>query len=235
MKHYQTYIAALLAACTLGLSSCSDELMSSMNTDPSKVTTIDPNAQLTMAELQTYGDLDMVNVYRNYHYGFTQHLMGCWNTTNYAGRHTNDDSQMMIMWVDIYTKSLKNVVDAIYRTNNDPTQVNINSVLRIYRVYLASLLTDVYGDVPYSEAGLGYLEGIQTPKFDRQEDIYNDFFVELADAGSKLSASGDNVTGDVIYNGDVNKWKKLANSLRMRFAMRISTTAASSRAPTTMR
>ena len=155
MKHYQTYIAALLAACTLGLSSCSDELMSSMNTDPSKVTTIDPNAQLTMAELQTYGDLDMVNVYRNYHYGFTQHLMGCWNTTNYAGRHTNDDSQMMIMWVDIYTKSLKNVVDAIYRTNNDPTQVNINSVLRIYRVYLASLLTDVYGDVPYSEAGLG--------------------------------------------------------------------------------
>lgn len=222
MKYYKAYIATLLTACTLGITSCSDELMEDMNTDPSKVTTIDPNAQLTMAELQTYGDLDMVNQYRNYIYGFTQHLMGCWNTSNYAGRHTLDNSQMMLMWVDIYTKSLKNVIDAMYRTQDDPEQVNIHSVLRIYRVYLMSILTDIYGDIPYSEAGLGYLEGIDTPKFDTQEDIYNDFFVELTEAGRALSVTGDDVTGDVIYNGDMNKWKKLANSLRMRFAMRIS-------------
>jgi hypothetical protein len=55
--------------------------------------------------------------------------------------------------------------------------------------------------------------------------IYNDFFVELSDAAAKLDAGKDRITGDVIFNGDVIKWKKLANSLRLRFAMRISDVA----------
>ena len=72
-------------ACALFFASCSDEYMENMNTDPSKAATIDPNAQLTTAQLQTYGDLSMMEIYRNYHYAFTQQLMGCWNTTNYGG------------------------------------------------------------------------------------------------------------------------------------------------------
>lgn len=206
----------------LFFASCSDEYMENMNTDPSKAATIDPNAQLTTAQLQTYGDLSMMEIYRNYHYAFTQQLMGCWNTTNYGGRHTLDNNEMSRIWTSFYTQSLKNIIDAQYRTAEDAEKVNINSVLRIYRVYLMSIITDTYGDAPFSEAGLGFLEGKFNPKYDKQEDIYNAFFLELEDAVNKIDPTKDKVTGDLIYAGDVTKWQQLANSLRLRFAMRIS-------------
>ena len=216
------YITILTMACALFFASCSDEYMENMNTDPSKAATIDPNAQLTTAQLQTYGDLSMMEIYRNYHYAFTQQLMGCWNTTNYGGRHTLDNNEMSRIWTSFYTQSLKNIIDAQYRTAEDAEKVNINSVLRIYRVYLMSIVTDTYGDAPFSEAGLGFLEGKFNPKYDKQEDIYNTFFLELEDAVNKIDPTKDKVTGDLIYAGDVTKWQQLANSLRLRFAMRIS-------------
>ena len=216
------YITIITMACALFFASCSDEYMENMNTDPSKAATIDPNAQLTTAQLQTYGDLSMMEIYRNYHYAFTQQLMGCWNTTNYGGRHTLDNNEMSRIWTSFYTQSLKNIIDAQYRTAEDAEKVNINSVLRIYRVYLMSIITDTYGDAPFSEAGLGFLEGKFNPKYDKQEDIYNAFFLELEDAINKIDPTKDKVTGDLIYAGDVTKWQQLANSLRLRFAMRIS-------------
>lgn len=216
------YITIITMACALFFASCSDEYMENMNTDPSKAATIDPNAQLTTAQLQTYGDLSMMEIYRNYHYAFTQQLMGCWNTTNYGGRHTLNNNEMSRIWTSFYTQSLKNIIDAQYRTAEDAEKVNINSVLRIYRVYLMSIITDTYGDAPFSEAGLGFLEGKFNPKYDKQEDIYNAFFLELEDAVNKIDPTKDKVTGDLIYAGDVTKWQQLANSLRLRFAMRIS-------------
>ena len=216
------YITIITMACALFFASCSDEYMENMNTDPSKAATIDPNAQLTTAQLQTYGDLSMMEIYRNYLYAFTQQLMGCWNTTNYGGRHTLDNNEMSRIWTSFYTQSLKNIIDAQYRTAEDAEKVNINSVLRIYRVYLMSIITDTYGDAPFSEAGLGFLEGKFNPKYDKQEDIYNAFFLELEDAVNKIDPTKDKVTGDLIYAGDVTKWQQLANSLRLRFAMRIS-------------
>lgn len=223
----KTLIKTFILAIVLGgmACSCSDDYMEDLNTDPSKASSIDPNAQLTTAELQTYGDLGMVEIYRNYIYAFTQQLMGCWNTTNYGGRHTVDNNEMSRIWTSFYPKAIKNVTDAIYRSSEEESRTNINAALRIYRVYLMSIITDIYGDAPYSEAGLGYLEEKYNPRYDTQEEIYNNFFVELKDAGAALAAGGDKITGDVIYNGDVAKWKKLANSLRLRFAMRISKVA----------
>lgn len=212
----------LLVAIGLAFSSCSDSYMEDLNTDPSKVSDIDPNAQLTTAQLQTYGDLGMVEIYRNYHYAFNQQLMGCWNTTNYGGRHTVDNNEMCRIWTSFYPNAIKNLVDGIYKSADDADKANINAALRIYRVYIMSIITDVYGDAPCSEAGLGFIDEKYNPRYDKQEDIYSWFFTELKDAASALDPTGDRITGDVVYSGDVAKWKKFANSLRLRFAMRIS-------------
>ncbi|MDR0938922.1 MAG: SusD/RagB family nutrient-binding outer membrane lipoprotein [Mediterranea sp.] len=222
MRRYASYLTAVTLACTLSLTSCSDEYMTNLNTDPSKAATIDPNAQLTTAQLVTYGDLGMMETYRSYLYAFTQQLMGCWNTTNYGGRHTVDNNEMSRLWNSLYAPAIKNLVDAQYRTANDPEKVNINAILTIYRVYITSILTDVYGDVPSKEAGLGFLEGNFLPVYDTQEEIYDSFFADLTAAEAQIDPLADRVTGDVIYSGDVTKWKKLANSLRLRFAMRVS-------------
>ena len=59
------------------------------------------------------------------------------------------------------------------------------------------------------------------PKYDTQEEIYNGILADLAEANTVLDGAV-NVSGDLIYGGDVKKWRKLANSLRLRYLMRIS-------------
>ncbi|MBQ9203648.1 MAG: SusD/RagB family nutrient-binding outer membrane lipoprotein [Prevotella sp.] len=213
-------IFLLLTIAALGFTACSDDYMSELNTDETKGASIDPNAQLTTALLQTYGDFGLMDTYRSYITGFTQHMAGGWNVSNYAGSvHANDD-QMRLVWDQFYGVAIKNLADAIENSKEKP---NVNAILRIHRVYLMNILTDTYGDIPCSEAGLGFIKGITTPKYDTQEDIYNFFFTELEACANQLGTGSDNITGDVTsLGGDVNLWKKYANSLRMRYAMRIS-------------
>jgi hypothetical protein len=225
MKYKQCYIKVLMVASVLFFGACSDEYLENLNTDPSKAATIDPNAQLTTAQLQTYGDLGMVEIYRNYLFAFNQHLMGSWNTTNYGGRHTIDNNEMGRIWTSFYPNAIKNLTDGMVRTAGDPEKVNIHSALRIYRVYMMSLITDIYGDAPFSEAGMGYLDSKFNPRYDTQEEIYNGFFTELTAAVEAFDNGKDRITGDVIFDGQLGQWKKLANSLRLRYAMRISDVA----------
>lgn len=77
----------------------------------------------------------------------------------------------------------------------------------IYKVYLMSIITDTYGDAPYSEAARGFISGITSPRYDTQEEIYNSFFTELTEAAAALDDKKDEITGDVIFNGDIRKWK----------------------------
>ena len=217
-KIYKTLISLLAVGAIF--TSCSKEYMQGLNTDTSKVESLDPNMQLTTALLQTYGDFSLMDTYRSYITGFTQHFAGGWNVTNYAGSVYAFDDQMRLLWDRYYSVSVKNLVDGIANSADKP---NLNAALRIHYVYLMSVLTDVYGDVPCLEAGKGYLEGISTPKYDTQEEIYNFFFEELKACVAQLGTGNDRLTGDVTsLGGDVDAWKRYANSLRMRFAMRIS-------------
>lgn len=210
---------AVPAAC---LTSCSNEYLEDINTDKTKPFTIDPNAQLTTGLLQTYGDFSIMDTYRCYVTGFTQYFSGGWNVSNYAGAVHADNDMLRAIWDGLYNVSIKNLTDAIYRSTE---MDNVNAVLRIHKAYLMSVLTDMYGDVPCSEAGLGYIEKISTPKYDKQEDIYNWLFTELEACIDQLqnSKTTEAVTGDVTsLGGDRAKWAKYANSLRLRYAMRIS-------------
>lgn len=220
-KKFNIFLVSVMALGA-SLSSCSDSYMEDLNTDESKANVIDPNAQLTTALLQSYGDFSQMEVYRSYVYAFTQQFMGTWNAAFYGGALNPDNDQMRRMWDSFYTMAVKNLVDGIHSTQSDD-MLCVNAALRIQRVYIMSLLTDTYGDIPCTEAGLGFIEGIATPRYDKQEDIYNFFFTELAACVEQLKKGTDRLTGDVTgYAGDTSKWIKLANSLRMRFAMRIS-------------
>ena len=214
-------IAALIfVAGMAATTACSDSYMEELNTDESKASSIEPSAQLTTALLQTYGDFGFMDTYRSYITGFTQHFAGGWNVSNYAGDVHPQDDQMRLVWDQFYAVSIKNIVDAIANSEEKP---NMNAALRIHRVYLMSVLTDIYGDIPCAEAGLGFVKGISNPKYDTQQDIYNFFFDELATCIQQLGTGNDNIGGDVTsLKSDVAAWKRYANTLRMRYAMRIS-------------
>lgn len=224
-KHLISLSARVLVCMSVAvfvLASCSDKIYEEINTDPTKADHVNPSSQLSYAELQMYGDMNYVDVHRLYTYAFTQHLMGCWNTTNYGGQHRMDDNEMSRPWNNLYAGAIRNLTDAIEATKGDATQVNIHAALRIFRVYVGSLLTDYYGDVPFSEAGMGYITGNSKPKYDKQEDLYRFFFTELKEAAALFDISAKAITSDPLFGGNIAEWVTFANSLRLRYAMRLS-------------
>ena len=210
-----------IALSALFFVSCSDKIYEEINTDPTKADHVNPASQLTYAELQMYGDMNYVDVHRLYTYAFTQQLMGCWNTTNYGGQHRMDDNEMARPWNNLYPGAIRNLTDAIEQTT-DANQANIHAALRIFRVYVGSLLTDYYGDVPFTEAGYGYIHGNTQPKYDKQEELYHIFIEELKNAAGLFDANADPISSDPMFGGSIDKWRTLANSLRLRYAMRLS-------------
>ena len=122
-----------------------------------------------------------------------------------------------------YRTELREVLQIIEETKNDPDQINKYAIARIWRVEVLHRVTDMYGDIPYSEAGLGYIDGQYSPKFDQQADIYADMLKELDEAALSLDnqkpAYG---SADFLYNGNVEQWKRFAYSLMLRLGMRLT-------------
>lgn len=114
----------------------------------------------------------------------------------------------------------------IYKGGEDNLNSSYKAVSLICQAWTYSLLTDTYGDVPFSESNMGK-EGIITPKFDRQQDIYAGIFQMLDEANTLLkeSLTGSNAiasASDPIFLGSRDKWRKFGNSLALRLLLRVS-------------
>jgi hypothetical protein len=96
----------------------------------------------------------------------------------------------------------------------------VKAVGLIMKSWTFGVMTDLWGDIPYSEA----LQGKATPKYDPQEQIYDGILRDLKSASDmiQMTGGGNFATGDLIYGNDMAKWRKFSNSLRMRHAMRMS-------------
>ncbi len=216
---FKHIIIATLAVFTVV--SCTENF-NDLEKDPVALSS-NPAGQLTFIQLSMSGD----SYYQwranlIYSGGFVQHYAGSWAVTEYGNKFKKNEDYNRALWSSVYSNELKNVVDIIDKTTGDPEKVNMNAVGKIMKVMIAQRLTDLYGDVPYSEAGLGFSKGIVTPKYDKQQDIYTSFFQDLDEASAQLSEAGGKIKGDLFYNGEIVKWKKLANTMRLRLGMRIS-------------
>ncbi len=98
---------------------------------------------------------------------------------------------------------------------------NYEAIALILKAYMFSMITDAYGDVPFTEANKA-LEGIISPVYDSQESIYASLLSVLESANNMIDVSDSNVSGDILFGGDMNAWKSFANSLRVRLLMRTS-------------
>ena len=124
-------------------------------------------------------------------------------------------------WVDYYETVIKHTGDLISRLSDMPEQSNLLNMGRLIQAYTFMVLTDDYGDIPYFEAGKGYSDQIVLPAYDSQKDIYMDLIKEVKEATAAFSDSADPVPGEVLYSGDLDKWRKLGNSLLLRIGMRL--------------
>lgn len=111
------------------------------------------------------------------------------------------------------------VLEQIAVESNNPSY---EAVSKIMQAWMFSILTDMWGDIPYSEAAKAN-EEIYSPAYDSQEDVYNGIMDELAQANTLLAGNNlPNIKGDLLFNGDLEKWRKFANALRLRAALRLS-------------
>ena len=123
-------------------------------------------------------------------------------------------------WNTIYRSSreVQNLLAIAEETGND----SYKAVGMIMRAWIFHILTDLWGDVPYSEALKGKTDDIFAPVYDSQQDVYVSILADLKEANTLLGSSTAAVKGDIILNGDLVKWRKLANSLKLRALMRLT-------------
>ena len=210
MKKTKQYII-MLAAALFFLPACTDDFVEK-NTDPNAITDVTPD--LLLPGIIRTAVNEMVNQ--------------SWGIGNIVIQHT---AKIQFVSEDRYTwgdrdglwnnmyNNLRNV-QLLIELSDQNNSKNYKGISLIMRAWMCSLLTDAYGDVPYTEATKG-ISGTFTPKYETQEVIYAGILSDLKTANDLLGP-GETVVGDLIYNGDVQQWKKLANSLRLRYLLRIS-------------
>lgn len=135
-------------------------------------------------------------------------------------------------WTNTFQNVIKYSADVISHTKDDPARANLYNMTRIIQQYGFMVLTDTYGAIPYSQAGKGYTDLLFLPSYDAPDAIYDGIISELTAASAALDPAGRIETSDVLYRGDIAKWKKFANSLLLRAGMRLINANASKAATT---
>lgn len=212
----------LAGGCLMATQACTKNF-EEINKNKAGYNELDAQYQLTKVQADMSGDRE--DVWR-YDLGIAspliQHLGGSWWTQHGGMYQVIEKSHWFSHWETTYPRELKNLQDIIDKTKGDPNLVNMNGAARILRILIFSKLTDMYGDIPYSEAIKGFTERKYLPKYDKQEDIYKDFFKELDEAVTQMQDNGAPVGGDLLFDGNVGKWKKFGNSLRLRLGFRLT-------------
>lgn len=218
---------ALLAVATvgmLGLGSC-DTGFEEMNIDPNRPTRVPAENLLTQAQL----DLNQLFWGRAANASFGMLMVQHFSQNEYAeqSRFSYVPANFNNLWSTAYAGGLNDLRVAAGLVLNDETiseevRQNRLAILEILEVWTFHNLTDIFGDIPYSEA----LTDVPSPSYDPQSEIYPDLIRRLNEAIAQINPGADSFeTGENVYAGDMEQWRLLANSLKLRIAMRMSDVA----------
>lgn len=217
---YHKYISCkfliAVSICALIFQSCTKGF-ERMNTNPVTPEVVDPENVLTGAE-KSASDV----IYNNFVNGRVGMIYAQFYTqpqSTQAIQYLLDESNTNNTFWGIYSNALSNL-DEVVRLSTEAGNPNQVAIANILSVWVYQVLTDAYGNVPYSAA----LKGVDnlTPVYDDSKAIYDSLLNRLDQQIAQLNEANPSFgAGDVIYNGDVTKWKKLANSLKLRIGIRM--------------
>lgn len=201
------------------ISSC-DKNLSDLNINKTNPTSIDPVFQLNTAIINT----SFPTVTLTYEMGIVQQVISP-NGGVLAGANFNQDNKSYpfgTLWEGYYQNVIRNTRDVIEHTKEVPERSNLQNMARILQAYAFMVLTDTYGDIPYTKGGLGYIDQEFLPAYDAQQVIYTDIIKELQEATAAFNNTGKVETGEILYGGNTDQWKKFGYSLLLRAGMRLS-------------
>ena len=213
----------------LSMNACNDRF-EELNTDPNSPATVPASTLMATAQSALIGDI----------YGFRDNEMKLplsnWFSLVYiqylAYSFSTEEDQYNVLpgdFYEIYVNGLRDL-DEIIALNEDPETAPLASnsgsnnnqiaVARILKAWAFQLVTDIWGDIPYSEALQN--PAIVSPAYDAQEFVYEELIREVSEAANQINIDEPGIQGDLIYSGNMAHWKRFANSLKMKLGMRMS-------------
>lgn len=229
MKKLINSIQLLSILCVLGTTSSCTKGFEDLNTDKTKIEVLSPKQLDKLFGTAEYAGITNTDQWAG-GYQLLVSLASDEQAQFFSCTQTafpSDRNAMVGRWINggwgAFLQGATTLAEILKQTGPaspapDPLR---EAVAKVWKVYIYMPMTDAFGPIPYTEVG----SGEDVIKYDTQQDIYMDFFKILSEATEVLSQNADKTafaSGDVVYAGDLSKWLKLGNSLRLRAAIRIS-------------
>lgn len=207
-----------------------DQGLTDINQNPNEPAAVDPQYLLANAMTRAVG-----GDFGTHSSWFGLYLTNIWPQQVAQVKYNDEDLYFLrsgvieSVWNNFYAGSLEDLLQ-VKTYANEQKDVNLAAVSDIFSQWNFQVVTDTWGDVPYSDAlrldRTGQTQGENLfPKYDAQKDIYYGMLARLTDAGKAINTGASTAGfsgGDLLYHGDMSRWRKFSNSLRLRMAMRIS-------------
>ncbi len=219
---HQTYTRFLPLACSfLVMQSCSKNFQD-VNTNPDAVSKPTPQYIFSKA---LYDGVNFGGNTQSLLLGHMQYTTSYNDVAGFGSKYVAaQQSQSASVFANAYSNQINEIGEVIKAVKDNPAQINMYAAARIWKVFCFSRITDLYGDIPYSQAGQGYNNSVFQPAYDAQKDIYADLLKELDQSAQALAPANTTTFGasDLVYAGNSTQWKKFAYSLMLRLGMRMT-------------
>jgi hypothetical protein len=222
MKYFKISLKIILGLLITGFvfSSCTKDF-EELNTNPNSPVDVPAINILTNAQINSVAR-QLGGWMQSYYLG---NWCQQWCRVQYIDEDRYQVRDMSSYMEGAYTSELKNLTIVLNKTaaSGDKT---LEGAAKVLRAWIFMYVTDIWGDAPYSEALQGFdVDGTLKPNYDKQSDIYEDILAELEEANVLLSGTSVSFgSGDLFYGGDPVKWRKFANSLKLRLLNRAAGT-----------
>lgn len=199
----------LFAAMVLLHTGC--KKFSEFQTDPNKSTTATPDLLLSNIEQKAFQSTDLDIPLASRQLAFTDNV----NNFQYYGWNRLDTADFNGL-----NRKLRQVIK-MEQSANAQSKAEYIPLVKFFKSWYFLQLTQMLGDIPYSEA-LKAEDGLFSPAYDKQEDIYLNILNDLKAANSLINSSTTAVQGDFVYSGNMQQWKRVINSLSLRVLISLS-------------
>lgn len=203
MKNYIIYISLVVL---VALGSC--KKMDDLRVNPNNVSETHPQLLLTNVAREAFQVVALNPLYAG------RMLILADGESDYQWYKWNQGSYN-------YYNELRDVTKMIEESEKINSSAYI-AISKIFRAFYFYNLTIQFGDIPYTEALKGESEDLFTPKYDTQKDVFLGILSELEEANTLLTDNEEVINGDIIYYGDLMKWRKFANSFRLKVLLTLS-------------
>ncbi len=199
--------SVFVSLIVLTLAACSKDL-SEINENPNNVSETHPQLLLTQVAYNAFGVEGTGPMYAG------RMLVQTDGENN--GQYYNWDRASFGEYGDL--RNVTKLMEEAQRIESD-TYI---ALAKFFRAYYFYKLTLTFGDIPYSEALQGENTNIFLPAYDTQKQVFQGILKELEEANALLASGAELIAGDIIFNGDPAKWRKLINSYRLKVLMTLS-------------